>query len=49
MQEERRQQTWPTGQRERERGERVRGVSDDRRGPPVRNIGRAGAGLGLMG
>jgi hypothetical protein len=38
----RRRQTWPTGQREREGG------SADRRGPPVRHQGRAGAGLGLV-
>jgi hypothetical protein len=39
-------QTWPMGQREREGGESAR-VGADRRGPPVRHRGHAGAGAGL--
>jgi hypothetical protein len=44
---ERRQQLWPTGQREGRRG-RAQACAD-RRGPPVRHRGRAGAGARGLG
>jgi hypothetical protein len=46
-QEQRHRQGWPMGQRERERGG-AQGCAD-RRDPPVRKRGRAGARTGLSG